>query len=82
MLRDGDPSHALTPKANTAAKRNLDRIPPLVCLMAATLRIPPIGGYRVPQARALRPVAWDWIAHSQIRPNAAENSKPPAGALS
>jgi hypothetical protein len=82
MLRDGDPSHELTPKANTAAKRNRDRIPHLVCLMAATLRIPPIGGYRVPHARTLRPAAFDWLEHSQIRPKCSGNSKPPAGALS
>jgi hypothetical protein len=44
MLRDGAPSHELTPKANRA-KRNRDRIPHLVCLIAASKRIPPIGGY-------------------------------------
>jgi hypothetical protein len=70
MLRDGDPSHELTPKANRT-KRNRDCIPPLVCVTRVSRRIPPIGGYRALPARAnaqVRPVAFDHVRRSQIRP--------------
>jgi hypothetical protein len=84
MLRDGAPSHELTPKANRA-KRNRDRIPPLVCVTRASRRIPPNGGYSALLAWANtqgRPVAFDRVWHSQIRPKRSGNTKPPAGAAS
>jgi hypothetical protein len=44
MLRDGAPSHELRPQL-TRAKRNRDRISPLVSRIRAARLIPPIGGY-------------------------------------
>ena len=83
MLREGDPSHALTPKANRT-ERNRDRIPFLVCVTRATERIPPIGGYGALPAWAFarrgRLLAKVW--RSQIYPKHSGNSKRLSGAAS
>jgi len=78
MLRDGDPSHELTPRANTVAKRNRDRMPPLVCGMGAAVMIPPIGGYTLG-----RPVGHlRQVGHSQIRPKRRGKFQAAGGAVS
>src|SRR6266404_9480212 len=70
MLREGAPLHELRPQL-TRARRNRDRISPLVCVTRATRRIPPIGGYGALLAwafRQVRLVALDRVWRSQIHP--------------
>jgi len=80
MLRDGDPSHALTPKANKA-KRNRIAYRFQSVFMHASRRFPRLGIQRAAAWRWRgRPVAFDRAGHSQIRPKRSGNCKPPAGA--
>jgi hypothetical protein len=81
MLREGAPSHALRPQL-TRAKRNRDCIPRPVCLMRASRRIPPIGGYGASLAPALARGGGNDVGRSQILPKRSGNSKPAFAAAS